>query len=137
MRKRWTQRTQSLNMYVERSGVSEVDITSLTTTSTIKSLGVTRSGFHAALDREAHVHVTPVKLVGEGLEIVGRAEFVVQLRAVCDPVAVVGVAVDRAGAVVVLRHGADPHWKGRETRGEYGRHGAQHSRNVPAVNPAF
>ena len=99
----------SLNMYVERSGFVEVAITLFTTTSTMRYLDRWGPGGQVIINfrqplRESneHVHAAPVELVGEGLEVVGRAELGVELGGIRDPVTVVGVAPESASTLPVL-----------------------------------
>ena len=51
-------------------------------------------------------------LIGQGLEVLGGAKLGVELGSVGDPVAMVGVAVGGAVALVVAGDGADPDWRG-------------------------
>jgi len=77
-------RTLSLNMYLENSGVVEVAITLLTTTSTIRYL-VCVSGVGSS-NLQNNSHVSAVNLRGKGFEVVGGAKTGIQLGRILDPV---------------------------------------------------
>lgn len=49
-----------------------------------------------------------MKFVGEGFEVLGSTKVSIKLRVVADPVAMIGISVRCAGAVIVLVDRADP-----------------------------
>ena len=87
-------------MYVDKSGVKEVDITLFTTASTIRYL---RNDSHKVdRDLEMNVHAPTMQFVGKGLQVVSSPKLVIELSSISDPVAMVGISIGCRRALIVL-----------------------------------
>ena len=69
-----------------------------------------------------HAHAATVKLVGEGLQVIGRTKPRVELCVVGDPVAVVGVTVWATWSLIVLGYRTDPDFVAYQSRCTEDRH---------------
>ena len=101
-----------MKKYVDKSGFVKFslrDITSLTTTSTIRYLS--GSNIFSICRESVRLkcsHATTMHLVRERLKVVGRSIFVIELGNIGNPIAVVWISVGRTGTDVILAHGTDP-----------------------------
>lgn len=50
-----------------------------------------------------------MELRNQGLEIIGRAETIVELTEVFDPIAVICVTIHSTGTIIVFIHGTYPY----------------------------
>lgn len=99
--------TCSLNIYVDKSGVIEVAMTSLTTTSIIKYL---ERFNNVVFGLWMHSHSATMQFLWKTLEIVRRAKPRVELRSIRNPVSVVGISIWRSRTFIVLGNRTDPDW---------------------------
>lgn len=99
--------TCSLNIYVDKSGVIDVAITSLTTTSIIKYL---EKFNNVNISLWIHSHSATMEFIWKSFEIVRCTKPRVEFSSIRNPVSVVGISIWRSRTLIVLGNGTYPDW---------------------------